>query len=189
MGPQAVVCAILRRLVQKLTGFAVLLQWRHPFDHGAGYWLFSSFLLTPLTTIYFGSLYIAAVESQGSDSFQIVLSSNVVYGSIAAVTVLQMLLFLLFLRIIDQHRQSFYKERSGCEYTKAMWQITYSVMPKDEDKFDVLRVHHLYLKLIKVELTSWLHEHMPAWTENQPAWWDKVTKEEAKKFLESQDDK
>ena len=197
-GCASILLSAFQRIVIKLTtDFCLLMQSRHPYEvslslHSSGqprfphpllrlqlgppYWLFSVFVTTPLTTLFFGSRYLAHIENSDPDEFQVVLSPTVVYGIILGGTGCQIFLFSIFMGLISpEFRSTFYKDMTGGQATKMMWDSFYMNL-EDKEAISVCNMRIEYLQLIKEDLRRWLNLRIPVWIEKQPEWWNKDTK-------------
>ncbi|GMH93689.1 hypothetical protein TL16_g12697 [Triparma laevis f. inornata] len=170
-GMTGVVLSTLIRINTKtITDFTALMQFRHPYELGGTYWAFT-LLSMPVVCFYFGSRYLAYVDSEAGKArgLTMVLDATQVYGLVGGLLVVQVATFVFFLKNINpKFINTFYSTKSGNDFTKEYF------LDHDDDEHKILVLNENRNKWvgIKDDIVKWVNDKIPEWNESQPEWWN-----------------
>lgn len=120
----AITVSVLIRLATKVMyDFTGMVHLRHPLELGGAFMSVTIFS-TPFVCLYFGPRYLSFVQNNDEVAAQLpqVFSQDEVYGGIGALTALQFVSFLLFLRTINANRlKSFTSFQTGSQYVQSQF--------------------------------------------------------------------
>ena len=167
------VACIVRVSMKVILDFTGLLQARHPYEYGGGY--FSLTILTsPIICLYFGSRYLAYVDNEEvRASMETVFSSEQVYGAIGGMAVLQIITLTSILLLIPQRlRFTFTTWQTGSKFITDRFLVTEA----DKEKISIFSDHrNLWLPILE-EVRKWLNDGLVDWMEEDPEWFDDFTR-------------
>jgi hypothetical protein len=164
---------IIRTAVKVVLDFTGTPHFRHPYEMGGFYYSFT-LISTPVVCFYLGSRYLAHVEDEEVQaSLPYVFSSEQVYGSIGALSVLQLISFIALLTIIpSKYRSTFYSLKTGSQFCCELFQNT----SEDSAKIKVFTKYKGHWEPIESEVRVWLNERLPTWIDESPEWFDDQVK-------------
>jgi hypothetical protein len=163
-GNAEIVSSIFNRVIIKIiVDFTSIVQFRHPNEVGGVYWLFGLLLTMmslPVST-YMASPYV--------DEKAIDIASSIV-NYFMPITTLCFAVF--FLNIERRYWHTFWSTQRSKDFTMAYFLKGKS----DRRKFDVLTNSRHQWVSIEEEIKKWVELNWAKWEEEQPEWFDNVSK-------------
>lgn len=160
------IARVITKVIVDFTGSPL---YRHPYEMGGFYYSFT-LISTPFVCFYFGSRYLAHVEDEEVQaSLPSIFSSEQVYGSIGALSVLQLISFISLLKIMPKkYRSTFYSLKTGSRYCCELFQKT----REDSCKIHIFGNCKSYWEPVQSEVRVWLNDRLPTWINESPEWFD-----------------
>jgi hypothetical protein len=163
-GNAEIVSSILLRVVMKIiTDFTSMVQFRHPNEVGGLYWLFGLLLTMgslPMS-IYIASPYVdeKAVDIASSIAKYFILTTTLCFA-------------VFFLNIERKYLHTFWSIQRSKDYNMAFFLEGRS----DANKIEVFGKSRHHWVSIEGEIKTWVELNWAKWEEEQPEWFDDVTK-------------
>ncbi|GMI03055.1 hypothetical protein TrLO_g8892 [Triparma laevis f. longispina] len=164
-----IMSTVVRVSVKFVVDFTGCLHFRHPYELGGFYMMFTIYT-TPLLCLYFGSRYnVYADTEEGKEALPHVLAPGQVYTIIGTLIAIQFISFQVFLFSIKKDfLTTFYSTQTGPE----MIQDLFNNGKDDREKIECLTINTVYWKAIEGEVRAWIKGKIPEWQESQPEWWN-----------------
>lgn len=122
---------------------------------------------TPFVCFYFGSRYLSNVDESSR-----VFSSEQVYGAIGILTVIQILTFVVLLKLSPKYRNAFLSFKTGSESCIEC----FNNASEDDTKIFVFGDYEPYWTPIEADVKKWLNERLGLWIDEEPKWFDSSVK-------------